>query len=55
MGKWLPSPSFFLRLGVTNHPAKPDCILSIEDNGSSKEGRSSGKLIVIKINGAQLS
>jgi hypothetical protein len=32
-----------------NDAAKPNCILPIEDDGSSN-GRSSGKLIVIEIN-----
>jgi hypothetical protein len=35
---------------VTNDAAKPDCVIPIEDDGSSNEGHSSGKLIVIKIN-----
>ncbi len=50
-----PSPSFFFGLGVTNDAAKPDCILPTGDNGSSYEGRFSGKLIVIEINEALLS
>ncbi len=33
-----------------NDAAKPDCILPIGDDGSSNGGRSSGELIVIKIN-----
>jgi hypothetical protein len=33
-----------------NDAAKPNCILPIGDDGSSNGGRSSGKLIVIKIN-----
>jgi hypothetical protein len=33
-----------------NNAAKPNCILPIGDAGSSNGGRSSGKLIVIKIN-----
>jgi hypothetical protein len=45
---------FFL-LGVTNNAAKPDCILPIGDDGSSNEGCSSGKFIVIKINKTLLS
>jgi hypothetical protein len=40
----------FFGLGVMNDAAKPDCILPIGDDGSSNGGRSSGKLIVIKIN-----
>ncbi len=40
----------FFGLGVMNNAAKPNCILPIEDDGSSNEGRSSGELIVIKIN-----
>ncbi len=38
-----------------NIAAKPYSILSIGDDGSLNGGRSSGKLIVIKINEAQLS
>jgi hypothetical protein len=34
-------------LGVTNDATKPDCILPTGDNGSSYEGHSFGKLIVI--------
>ncbi len=45
----------FFKLGVTNDAAKPDCILPIGDNGSLNEGCSSGELIVIEINDAQLS
>ncbi len=52
---WLPSPSFFFGLGVTNNTAKPDCVLPIGDDGSLNGGHSSGELIVIKINEAQLS
>jgi hypothetical protein len=52
---WLLFPSFFFRLGVTNDAAKPDCIVPIGDDGSSYEGHSSGKLIVIKINETKLS
>ncbi len=33
-----------------NNAAKPDCILQIGDDGSSNEGCSSGKLIIIEIN-----
>jgi hypothetical protein len=33
-----------------NDAAKPDCILPIGDDGSLNGGRSSGELIVIKIN-----
>jgi hypothetical protein len=40
---------------VTNNAAKPNCILPTGDNAVSNEGRSSGKLIVIKINEALLS
>jgi hypothetical protein len=40
----------FFRLGVMNDAAKPDCILPIGEDGSSNGGRSSGELIVIKIN-----
>jgi hypothetical protein len=50
-----PSPLLFFELGVTNNAAKPDCVLPIEDDGSSNEGLSSGELIVIKINEKQLS
>ena len=39
----------FFGLGVTNNAAKPDCIIPTGDNGSSYEGCSSGKLIVIKL------
>jgi hypothetical protein len=50
-----PFLSFFFGLGVTNDAAKPDCVVPIGDNGSSYEGRSSGELMVIKINETQLS
>ncbi len=40
----------FFGLGVMNDAAKPDCILPIGDDGSLNVGRSSGELIVIKIN-----
>jgi hypothetical protein len=40
---------------VTNDAAKPDCILPTGDDGSSYEGCSSNKLIVIKINETLLS
>jgi hypothetical protein len=40
----------FFGLGVMNDAAKPDCILPIGNDGSSIRGRSSSKLIVIKIN-----
>ncbi len=40
----------FFKLGVMNDAAKPNCIFPIGDDGSSNGGRSSGKLIVIKIN-----
>ncbi len=40
----------FILLGVMNKTAKPNCILTIGDNGSLNGGRSSGELIVIKIN-----
>ncbi len=40
----------FLGLGVMNDAAKPDCILLKGDDGSLNGGRSSGELIVIKIN-----
>ncbi len=33
-----------------NDAAKPNCILPIGDDGSLNRGRSSGELIVIKIN-----
>ncbi len=33
-----------------NNAAKPDCTLPIGDDGSSNEGRSSGKLMVTEIN-----
>jgi hypothetical protein len=52
---WLPFPSFFFGLGVTNYAAKPNCILPTGDDGSSYEGCSFGELIVIKINETQLS
>jgi hypothetical protein len=42
-------------LGMTNDAANPDCILPTGDNGSLYEGRSSSKLIVIKINETLLS
>jgi hypothetical protein len=42
-------------LGLTNYAAKPDCIVPTEDDDLLYEGRSSGKLIVIKINETQLS
>ncbi len=51
----LPSPSFFFGLGVTKGAAKPDCICPTGDDGSSYEGRLSGKLIVIEINETLLS
>jgi hypothetical protein len=38
-----------------NHAAKPDCVLPIGDDGSLNGGCSSNKLIIIKINDAQLS
>jgi hypothetical protein len=47
---WSPSPWFFFGLGVMNDAAKPDCILPIGEGGSLNGGRSSGKLIFIKIN-----
>jgi hypothetical protein len=50
-----PSILFFFGLGVTKNTAKPNCVLKIGDNGSLNRGRSSGKLIVIKINEAKLS
>jgi hypothetical protein len=46
---------FFFLLGVTNDAAKPNCIVQIGNNGSSNEGHSSSKLIIIKINKTQLS
>jgi hypothetical protein len=52
---WLPFPSFWGGLGVTNDAAKPDCAVPIGHDGSSYDSRSSGKLIVIKINETQLS
>jgi hypothetical protein len=42
--------SFFFGLGVMNDAAEPNCILPIGDNGSLNGGRSSGELIIIKIN-----
>ncbi len=39
----------FFGLGVTNDAAKPNYILPTGDDGSSYEGSSSGKLIVIQI------
>ncbi len=50
---WFPSICF--GLGVTNKAAKPDCVLSIGDDGSSYKDRSSGKLITTKINETLLS
>jgi hypothetical protein len=47
--------SFFFGLGVTNNAAKPDCVVTTGDDGSLYEGRSSGKLIIIKIIETQLS
>jgi hypothetical protein len=47
---WSPSPWFCFGLGVMNDAAKPDCILPIGDDSSLNGGRSSGELIVIKIN-----
>jgi hypothetical protein len=52
---WLPFPSFFFGLGVTNDAAESDYIFPTGDDGSSYEGRSSGKLIVIQINETLLS
>jgi hypothetical protein len=52
---WLPFPSFYFGLGVTNDAAKPDCILPTGDDGSLYEGCFSGKLIVILINETLLS
>ncbi len=52
---WLPFPSFFGGLGVTNNAAKPNCVVPTGDNGSLYEDHSSGKLIVIKINETQFS
>jgi hypothetical protein len=40
---------------VTNNAAKPDCVISIGDNGSSNGRSSSSELIFIKINETQLS
>ncbi len=40
----------FFGLGVMSNAAKPNCILPIGDDGSLNGGRSSGELIVIKIN-----
>ncbi len=40
---------------MTNNDTKPDCVLPIGDDGSLNGGRSSSKLIGIKINEAQLS
>jgi hypothetical protein len=51
----LPFPSIFFGLGVTNNAAKPDWVVPSGDDGSFYEGRSSGKLIVIKINETQFS
>jgi hypothetical protein len=45
----------FFGLGVTNDAAKPNCIHPTGDDGSLYEGRSSGELIVIKINESLLS
>jgi hypothetical protein len=50
-----PFPSIFFELGVTNNADKPNCVVPIEDDGSSNKGHSSGELIVIKINETQLS
>jgi hypothetical protein len=53
----LPFQSFLFGLGVTNtnNAAKPNCVVPTRDNGSSFDGRSSSKLIVIKINETQVS
>jgi hypothetical protein len=40
----------FFGLGVMNDAARPNCILSTGDDGSSNGGRSSSELIVIEIN-----
>jgi hypothetical protein len=40
---------------VTYDAAKPDCIVLTGDDGSLYEGRSSGKLIIIKLNETLLS
>jgi hypothetical protein len=40
----------FFGLGVMNDAAKPNCILPIGNDGFSNGSRSSGKLIIIKIN-----
>ncbi len=50
---WLPLPSLFFGLGVTENTAKPEFFLPIGDNGSSHGLCPSGELIV-KINEAQL-
>jgi hypothetical protein len=50
-----PFPSFFFGLGETNDATKPYCILPTGDDGSSNEGCSSSKLIVIQINETLLS
>jgi hypothetical protein len=44
---WLPFPSFFFGLGVTNNAANPDCVVSTGDDGSSYDGCSFGEFIVI--------
>jgi hypothetical protein len=43
----------FFGLGVTKDAAKPNCLLPIEDNGSSNAICSSGE-VIIEINEAQL-
>ncbi len=40
---------------MTNNAAKPNCIVPTGDDGSLYESRSSGKLIVIKLNETLLS
>jgi hypothetical protein len=45
----------FFGLGATYDAAKPSCIVPTGEDGSSYEGPSSGKLIIIKINETLLS
>jgi hypothetical protein len=52
---YLPFPSFYFGLGVTNDAAKPNCVVPAGDNGSLYKGCSSGDLIVIKLNKILLS
>jgi hypothetical protein len=40
---------------VTNNAANPNCVVPTGDDGSLNKGCSSSELIVVKINGTQLS